>query len=281
MSEPPRKRPHPLERLAESAPPASPASPEPAGPRQARGIPLPTTRPMLAPILLVSLVVIFVAQQLDDPALTHRFMKWNDAIIDDGEYYRLFTVMFLHGSIAHLFFNGYALYVIGFTIEGYFGSARFALVYFLGGLLSSIVSLVLTDAPSVGASGALFALLGAEGVFFYQHKDLFGRAGRRHLSNIIFVAAMNLVLGFASAAGSTSGPRIDNWAHMGGLAGGVALALFIAPRLRLQLTEPWAGDPIALDRVRIVDANPLRRSWPAVLLFAAGLALALALAVAG
>jgi rhomboid protease GluP len=179
----------------------------------------------------------------------------------------------LHADFMHIFFNAYALYIIGFTVERYFGTARFALIYFLGGLGASIASLALTPAPAVGASGAIFAIFGAEGVFFYQHRKLFGEAGRRHLNNLIFVAALNLVLGFASSA-SSGGARIDNWAHVGGLVGGVLLTWFIGPRIQAQFIGS-VTEPAVVNQVNIVDTNPLKRSWPAALAFAILLAVAL------
>ena len=82
------------------------------------------------------------------------------------------------------------------------------------------------NAISAGASGAIFGLLGALGIFFLLHRRLFGPAGNRMLANIVAVAAINLVLG-ASFAG------IDNFAHVGGLLGGVALGALLTPRYEI------------------------------------------------
>ncbi len=258
MSEP-SKKPHPLERRPPpSSEPPPTQRPQPAG---------PPPRLRLAHVLLVGVIVVFLVQQVS-PELTAQLMKHNDAIIQGGEYYRLLTMMFLHGDAAHLFFNAYALYVIGLTVERFFGTARFALVYFLGGLGASIASLVFTPQNAIGASGAIFALLGAEGVFFYVHQKLLGQAGRRYLTNIVVIAALNLVLGLAS-------PLIDNAAHIGGLLGGVILAWFIGPRLELHLIRQDAFEEIDAPGMRLVDTNPLERTWPTALLFAGGLALML------
>ncbi len=229
---------------------------------------MPTTRPVLTYVLLGAIILIFVAQQISSAQqpfpqdLTWRFLKWNEAIIQRGEYYRLFTAMFLHGSIVHLFFNAYALLVIGATVEQLFGTTRFALIYLLGGLAGSIASLVFTPNPSLGASGAIFALLGAEGVFFYTHRGLFGEYARGRVGNIIVVAVINLALGFFA------GMMIDNWGHIGGLFGGVVLTWFIGPRLSLE--QEFIGGPL-----QVVDRNPLQRAWLAAALFAGGIALAL------
>ena len=253
MSEPhePRpRRPHPLER--------GPVEPPPS-PRPQRGAPIPVARPVLTYALLGIIVAVFVLQQVF-PELTLRFMKEDASIIRGGEFYRLFTAMFLHGSVVHIFFNSYALFIIGSTVEQLFGTRRFAIIYLLGGLAGSLASLVFTPAPSLGASGAIFALLGAEGVFFYLNRDLFGAFGRSRFANIVFIAVLNLILGFSI-------PMIDNWGHIGGLFGGLVLAVFIGPRLRVQQSLSFTPE--------VVDENPLERNWWAALIFAAGLLLVL------
>ena len=81
-------------------------------------------------------------------------------VAGQGEVYRLFTAMFLHGSLGHVFFNVYALYIVGRSVEPIFGRIRFLLIYLLGGLTGSALSLALggLDGASVGASGAVFAI---------------------------------------------------------------------------------------------------------------------------
>ncbi|MBN1284957.1 MAG: rhomboid family intramembrane serine protease [Anaerolineae bacterium] len=260
MNEPPV---HPLERRPEPPPPPQPGAPPP------RSFHVPTARPVLAPVVLAVIVVIFLLQQADDPEFTIRFMKDNAAILK-GDYYRLFTMMFLHGNADHLFFNGLAIYVIGFRVERLFGLARFALIYFLGGLAGSLASLVFTEGNALGASGAIFAVIGAEMVFFYVHRDIFGNLARQRLNYIIFIVAVELFLGFAR-------PYIDNAAHIGGFVGGAVLAWFIAPRLVPPDGRPDAGAPA----LHLVDTNPPDKSWPAALLFAGALALILFFAAGG
>ncbi len=270
MSEPSPKRRHPLD--------VDPEPPAPAPVRRGPDVRLPITRPIVTPILLAILVLVYLAQRSTGHALTLRFMKDNDAIIRHGEYYRLFTLMFLHGSFEHLIFNGFALYAIGSVVERFFGSLRFVLIYFLGGLAASIVSLIFTPAPVVGASGAVFALVGADALFFYVHREMFGAAARRYVQNIVVIALMQLVLGFFSDALSTTGTIVDNWAHLGGLVGGLILAWFVVPHLQFQVTRPegWQnGGPVTSEMLHVVDVNPLNDSWPKVAAFAGSLVLIL------
>jgi rhomboid protease GluP len=144
------------------------------------------------------------------------------------EYYRLFTAMFLHGSLQHIIFNMVSLHYAAQIVEPFFGRVRFVLVYLLGGLGGSVLSVILqaNNAPgSVGASGAVFALFGAQLVFLYLHRDKLGDYGRGHFRQLAILLGINLVIGFVP------GSRIDNLGHLGGLLGGAVLAWFIGPRL--------------------------------------------------
>src|SRR5690606_30425031 len=113
-------------------------------------------------------------------------------VLVQGQYHRLFTAMFLHAGLLHIFFNMYALYLFGSILEPLFGHLRFIIIYLLGGLTGSVLSVVLGDpnppfaqmvfaGASVGASGAVFAIFGAEMVFIYRHRALLGERGRAQL----------------------------------------------------------------------------------------------------
>ena len=128
-----------------------------------------------------------------------------------GHYYRLFTGMFLHGSIFHLIFNSYALYVIGSQIESFLGKFKFLIIYLTGGLMGSLFSITFNgNAASIGASGAIFGLMGALVYFGYHYRVYLGNVIK---SQIIPLIVFNLVLGFVM-------PGVDNSAHIGGLIGG-------------------------------------------------------------
>ena len=149
-------------------------------------------------------------------------MKIN-ALIANGQEWRLFTAMFLHIGAIHLLFNLYALYALGPMVEGYFGHWRFTAIYILGGLCGSLASYAFSPNPSAGASGAIFGLAGATTVYFLKYRDNFGQRGRAILQNMVIIIGINLVFGLSSQG-------IDNWGHIGGLIGGAIVAWGLLPQ---------------------------------------------------
>lgn len=152
-------------------------------------------------------------------------MKVN-ALIIQGQFWRLFTPMFLHASVLHIGFNMYALYVLGTGLERFYGHGRYLVLYLLAGFSGNVASFLFSSASSLGASTAIFGLLGAQAVFFYQNREVFGPVARQSLMNIITIAAINLLIGLS--------PGIDNWGHLGGLAGGAIFAWLAGPRYQRQ-----------------------------------------------
>jgi len=155
--------------------------------------------------------------------------KANDAI-RAGQLWRFFTPMLLHGSILHIGFNMYALYIFGIGLERRYGHGRFLLLYILSGFAGAVASFLFTTAYSIGASGAIFGLIAAEGIFLIQNRKLFGSRMRGALNNVIVVVAINLVFGLQ--------PGIDNWGHIGGLMGGLIFAWFAGPHWEVQGIAP-------------------------------------------
>lgn len=128
-----------------------------------------------------------------------------------GQYYRLFTGIFLHGNIFHLFFNCYSLYVIGSQIENFLGRIKYLIIYLFSGLIGALFSVAFVgNAGSIGASGAVFGLMGSLVYFGYYYRVYLGNVVRSQLLPLIII---NLGLGFMI-------PGIDNFAHIGGLIGG-------------------------------------------------------------
>lgn len=170
--------------------------------------------------------------------------KVNGAIAA-GQVWRLFTPIFLHAGLWHVGVNMYSLHALGPAIERFFGSTRMAVIYLLAGFSGVIFSLAFSSAPSVGASGAIFGLLGALGMFLYRHRKSFGAAGRFHLRQILLVAVINLGIGLM--------PQIDNWGHLGGLLGGVFLTMLVGPRFEVHIT--LEGQPF------LEDHRPWSQAW--------------------
>lgn len=150
-----------------------------------------------------------------------------NGLIDAGQYWRLLGAMFLHANLIHIFFNSFALYALGPESERIYGTPRFLALYFLAGIGGSVASYLLSPAPAVGASGAIFGLIGGLGVFYYLNRATLGEFGRAQLQSMVAIAVINLIIGFSSAG------VIDNWGHLGGLIAGTLAALALAPRLTL------------------------------------------------
>lgn len=167
--------------------------------------------------------------------------------ISAGEIWRIVTPIFIHVGGLHFLVNMYSLYAIGPAVERLFSSPRMLSFYLLSGITGVVFSMAFSPQPSVGASGAIFGLLGALGAFLYRNRGHFGRAGQIQLRQIVIVAVINLGLGFSQ--------RIDNWGHLGGLLIGVLLTWVAGPQL--ERVE---------DRPRLVDQQPWSKAWPKIIL---------------
>lgn len=152
-------------------------------------------------------------------------MKSNGDILN-GEVWRLLTAMFLHIGPTHLISNLIGLFMLGPILEGHLGHWRFAAIYLVGGLFGSVASYAFSPALSAGASGAIFALLGATVLYFFRFRENFGQKGQEILRSMLVVLVLNLVLGSTIS-------NVDNWGHMGGLVGGLLVVVGLFPRFRL------------------------------------------------
>lgn len=197
---------------------------QPIPPQQHR-VQLPISPPRAAWVLLVVNIAIFLIPEV--LGLSEFVLDWgakSNRAIRGGEFYRFLTSMFLHGSLIHIGFNAFALYSFGFDTERLYGTLRFLAIYFLAGFGGGLASYALSPFDSVGASGAIFGLIGAMAAFYYLSRNLFGEMSRQQLGSLVFVILINLGIGFST-------PRIDNMAHIGGLIIGGLAGLLLAPRL--------------------------------------------------
>jgi len=177
-------------------------------------------------ILGVTVVVSFLALQPEGSGVLR--LLWLDKRgLADGEWWRLLSPVLVHGSLLHLAFNMYFLYLVGPLVEQVYGSARFLVLYLLTAATASLASYLLGGpGASVGASGALFGLCGVLLVGRVLHRPALQGQQRAMMSQIGGLVVINLVLGFGL---NTFGGNIDNFAHVGGLAGGLWLGLLIPP----------------------------------------------------
>ncbi len=215
--------------------PNSQGSPEP---RQPVRVKLPDRKPVITYVIIGLTALTFILQVLLENATGTDWLfifggKVNPLIMQ-GQVWRLVTPILLHGSILHIAFNMYALYVIGGRLEKYYGHSRFLLLYLLSGFAGNVLSFVLTPNPSLGASTAIFGLLAAEGMFIYQNRKLFGpMRTRQSILNLAVIFMINLAYGFMP------GTNIDNMGHVGGAIGGVFFAWKGGPLLKLTGQPPF------------------------------------------
>lgn len=170
-------------------------------------------KPVVTTILIALNVIMFLLSVFDYSFVINTFANYY-LNVKNGEIYRLITAAFVHANVLHIFFNMYALYALGPQIEKFYGRKRYLLIYLGSALLGSLLSVVLTNNVSVGASGAIFGLFGSMLYFGYKYRatlDGFLRSG------IIPVIVINLLLGFMI-------PGIDVYGHIGGLLGGLILS---------------------------------------------------------
>jgi len=171
----------------------------------------------LTEILIGLNVFMFLLTQIIDFTIGDGLLRLGskvNALIGLGEYWRLLTAMFLHADVMHLIFNMMALFILGKDIERFFGKHKFLAIYFISGLIGSGASYLLVDGVSVGASGAIFGLMGAN-LFLYKLNPLVYK--RIYGSDLLILIGINLVIGLVR-------PNIDMAGHVGGLIGGFVAA---------------------------------------------------------
>lgn len=177
-------------------------------------------------IILAINVIIFIYQSAFAPSLLMAGAKINSAIAA-GQYYRLLSPMFLHASTTHLLVNSFSLSSTGPSVESWFGKRRFLFLYVISGLGGNYLSYLCSPSPAVGASGAIFGLVGATAVMLGRHKRLLGGRARRGLQSLVYIVISNFALGL------TPGSRIDNYGHLGGFLAGIAFSYIFGPNLKV------------------------------------------------
>lgn len=188
------------------------------------GVRISYKRPTLTWTLIAVNVAVFIIIRLaaiKNIDLTSVLSMHRGAVYS-GEYYRLITSMFTHEGFFHLASNCYALLIYGMLLEPSAGKGRFAAVYFTGGILGNVLTFAFMKNPSIGASGAIFALLGAVLAI--------------HLINPSGVSrslAANAVFSVVLTTFYSVGTNINNLAHFGGLFGGyLMMCILIKVRIR-------------------------------------------------
>lgn len=193
--------------------------------------------PLTAVLLILNLLVFLAVEFTGGSEKIDYMLKFGAAytplILEDGEWYRIITSMFLHFGIAHLLNNMLMLFVLGGRLERTVGKIRFMLIYFLGGIAGNLLSLALDlktldFAVSAGASGAVFAVMGAM-IYVVLRKR--GRVEDITTRQMFIMAALSLYFGFTSSG-------VDNAAHIGGLISGFLLAVLLYHPRKIRTSVP-------------------------------------------
>lgn len=199
-------------------------------------------RPIITYALIISNIIMFIMTIVAggnlfnvDAGLLYDFggLVRYDNMSSPFELYRLITSMFLHGSIIHIGFNLYALYILGPQLESFFGKAKFLIIYLLSGIIGGLTSMIFqgVNVVGIGASGAIFGLLGAFIFFGYHYRVYFGSVIR---SQIIPLLVLNLIIGVVSSG-------IDLAAHVGGFAGGYLVAKAVGIKYKTTKSDSING----------------------------------------
>lgn len=204
--------------------------PTPQQPRAVR-VRIPDQKTLVTYTLIGITIFLYLAQELsvfldkDNIDIVALWTSKDNFWIEQGQFWRLITPVFLHGGIFHISFNMYALHILGRELERFYGHFRFLVLYLVSGFTGFVFSYLFTSANSLGASTAIFGLLGSYAVFIFRNRAVFGRNSQRVLRNLGQVLLINLLIGLS--------PGIDNWGHLGGLIGGAAISWFGGVEYRL------------------------------------------------
>ncbi|WP_423921078.1 rhomboid family intramembrane serine protease [Frigoribacterium sp. 2-23] len=200
-----------------------------------RGVPVVTYS-----IIGVSLVI-WLLQQVTGGAVTNALLFYAPFAL--SEPWRIVTSLFVHGSFFHIAFNMYALFIFGGEMERQLGRARFAALYFVGGIGgSAAVAVIAPQSPVVGASGAIFGLMVA---FF-----IIARSLGRNAVQLLVLVAINLAIGFVL-------PGVAWQAHVGGIIAGAAVA-WVFTKTRHRSKKPIQIGAIAAIGVVLIAITLVR-----------------------
>ncbi len=186
-------------------------------------------------LILINIIVFFweiATNALDSSQGLINAGAMHKASILQGEYTRFITAMFLHADILHLFGNMIMLYISGIIVESFYKTNQTIVIYFLSGIAGCLLSFLLSPSqlPSVGASGAIFGLIGANIVFFLQNKNVINNINKRVSTVFILFAIFSILTGLSSE-------MIDNYGHVGGFLGGAIFCLLFKNNIEhLQFT---------------------------------------------
>ncbi len=187
------------------------------------------TNILIAINIIVYLVMAILSKSITDlpQGIIMQFGAQNTPLIQQtGEYWRIFTAMFIHFNLIHIGLNMLSLFLIGRVVELFYGKWRYLVIYLGAGIIGGIVTYFLEpNALAAGASGAIFGVFGALGVFYIANRRALGAYGPGAIGQWIFWLGLNLIWGFST-------PGIGILDHIGGLVAGILIAILLIPRQR-------------------------------------------------
>lgn len=185
------------------------------------------TKVLIALCLIMYIVSLFVSDSFDNALVI--LGANNRGLVLNGQVFRLIAASFLHGNLIHLIVNMYSLWIIGSQVENYIGRWKFLIIYLLSALMGNLMSMVFLGefSLSIGASGAIFGLMGSLLYFGYHYRLYLSNA---LTSQIIPIIIINLILGFTISG-------IDNAAHIGGLIGGYLATMIVGIKYKSNKSE--------------------------------------------
>ena len=172
--------------------------------------------------IVVFVILEWMGSTTDTMFMLHHGAMYEPLVMERGEYYRLFTCMFLHFGVQHLLYNMLLLIFVGDMLEKVVGKVRYLMIYLGGGILGNLLSMAVamrtgSYAVSAGASGAIFAVVGALVFLAVKNRD---RISQEEIRRLIIMAVLSLIEGFTQTG-------TDSMAHLGGFLGGVVLCLLL------------------------------------------------------
>jgi rhomboid protease GluP len=181
-------------------------------------------------ILLINLLIWVLTEVIGsskDPMTLRQFGAITYLDINNGDYWRLFSAIFVHVGAGHLAVNCLSLLIMGGLLEKLVGHYRFSFIYIGSGISGSSFSYLMIPFLGVGAgaSGAIFGCVGALAGYFIVNRKSMGEMGKQNLNAVLILAGINFAFGYIV-------PGIDNWAHLGGFIAGVILGIGVVPRAK-------------------------------------------------
>jgi len=180
------------------------------------------------PIVTYSIMAVCAAVfllQIGNGGVTDALQQTN-VDVANGQWWRLFTSMFVHYGYLHIFSNMLSLYFIGPFVERIYGTGRYLLLYFGTGLIASLTFYAIgpTFNPAGGASGAIAGIFGVLGAFFFANRNQMGPAGSAMIRQWVVLLAINVAINVAYSS------SLGWQAHLGGLVSGLILGFLLLPR---------------------------------------------------